>query len=52
VDTTRARGKLMLYTPAYHADTDTAGNGVEIVIAGKPLKVKEIRRDVGRTPIP
>src|SRR5687768_1231979 len=24
VDTTRVRGRLMLYTPAYHADTDTA----------------------------
>ncbi len=29
VDTTRERGKLMLYTPAYHADTDTATNGVD-----------------------
>ncbi len=52
VDTTRERGKLMLYTPSYHAHTDTAANGVEWVLAGKPLEVVEIRRDVGRTPIP
>ncbi len=52
VDTTRERGKLMLYTPSYHAHTDTAANGVEWVLAGKPLRVVEIRRDAGRTPIP
>lgn len=52
VDTTRERGKLMLYTPHYHADTDTAGNGTEWVLAGKPLKVTDIRRDLGKTPIP
>jgi exopolysaccharide biosynthesis protein len=52
VDTTRERGKLMLYTPAYHADTDTAGNGTEWVLGGKPLKVIDIRRDLGKTPIP
>ena len=27
LDTTRERGKLMLYTPRYHADTDTAPTG-------------------------
>ena len=27
VDTTRELGKLMLYTPMYHADTDTAPTG-------------------------
>lgn len=52
VDTTRERGKLMLYTPAYHADTDTASNGTEWVLGGIPLKVIDIRRDLGKTPIP
>ena len=52
VDTTRERGKLMLYTPSYHVHTDTAANGVEWVLAGSPLTVKQIRRDMGRTPIP
>jgi len=52
VDTTRERGKLMLYTPAYHADTDTAGNGTEWVLNGRPLKVTEVRRNLGHTPIP
>jgi exopolysaccharide biosynthesis protein len=53
VDTTRERGKLMLYTPAYHGDTDTATNGTEWIIRGdrKPV-VTGIRKDVGRTPIP
>src|SRR5262245_32833716 len=52
VDSIRERGKLMLYTPAYHTDTDTAGNGTEWVLGGKPLKVIDIRRDLGKTPIP
>jgi len=52
VDTTRERGKLMLYTPAYHADTDTAPNGTEWVLSGKPLKVVAMRIDTGKTPIP
>ena len=52
VDTTRERGKLMLYTPAYHADTDTAPSGTEWVLGGKPLKVIDVRRDLGKTPIP
>ena len=52
VDTTRERGKLMLYTPAYHADTDTAPNGTEWILDGKPLKVVDIRKDLGKTPIP
>jgi hypothetical protein len=56
VDTTRARGKLMLYTPMYHADTDTALNGTEWTLdakpLGKPLKVIDIRTNLGRTPIP
>src|SRR5262245_16894289 len=37
VDTTRHRGKLMLFTPAYHSDTDTAKGGLEWVVRGKPL---------------
>src|SRR5690349_5069922 len=52
VDTTRERGKLMLYTPAYHADTDTAGNGTDWVLGGKPLKVIGVRKDLGKAPIP
>lgn len=52
VNTTRERGKLMLYTPQYHTDTDTAGNGTEWVLAGNPLRVSHVRRDLGRTPIP
>lgn len=52
LDTTRERGKLMLYTPSYHEDTDTAANGVEWVLSGRPLRVTEIRRDAGHTPIP
>jgi hypothetical protein len=52
LDTTRERGKLMLYTPSYHEDTDTAANGIEWVIGGRPLAVTAIRHDAGRTPIP
>jgi hypothetical protein len=52
VDTTRERGKLMVYTPSYHADTDTAPNGTEWIISGKPLVVKEVRSDLGHAPIP
>ncbi len=52
VDTTRVRGRLMLYTPAYHADTDTAANGTEWVLSGDPLTVTELRRDLGQTGIP
>lgn len=42
----------MLYTPKYHEHTDTAINGVEWVLRGQPLKVTEVRRDLGSTPIP
>jgi hypothetical protein len=52
VDTTRERGRLMLYTPSYHEDTDTAPGGVEWVLSGDPLRVVEVRRDAGHTPIP
>jgi hypothetical protein len=52
VDTTRERGKLMLYTPAYHADTDTAPTGTEWVLDGRPLRVTTMRPGAGRTRIP
>jgi hypothetical protein len=52
VDTTRARGKLMLYSPKYHPHTDTAGNGVEWVLSGQPLTITSLRRDAGSTTIP
>ena len=52
VNTTRERGKLMLYTPAYHADTDTAANGTEWILRGRPPRVVDIQFNVGRAPIP
>lgn len=52
VDTTRERGRLMLYTPSYHADTDTAPTGTEFVLDGRPLAVTEIRAKAGHTRIP
>jgi len=52
VDTTRERGRLMLYTPAYHADTDTAPTGTEWVLDGQPLHVTAMRPGVGRSRIP
>jgi hypothetical protein len=52
VDTTRERGRLMLYTPAYHADTDTAPTGTEWVLDGEPLRVTAVRRQSGHTAIP
>jgi len=52
VDTTRERGKLMLYTPAYHGDTDTAPNGTDWILDGKPLKVVDVRENMGKAPIP
>lgn len=52
VDTTRARGRLMLYTPAYHADTDTAPTGTEWVLDGAPLRVIDVRMNFGHTRIP
>jgi hypothetical protein len=51
-DTIRHRGRLMLFTPSYHAHTDTAGNGIEWVVSGDPLTVRERRHDAGSTPIP
>jgi hypothetical protein len=52
VDTTRERGKLMLYNASYHADTDTAPEGTEWVLTGRPLTVREIRSNTGHTLIP
>lgn len=52
VDTTRHRGKLMLFTPAYHSDTDTAKGGLEWVVRGKPLRVAGAPQTAGKTPIP
>jgi hypothetical protein len=59
IDTTRVRGKLMLFTPSYHADTDTAPTGLEWVVnrpaTGPPtegLRVVSGPHRAGRTPIP
>jgi hypothetical protein len=52
VDTTRQLGKLMLFTPAYHAHTDTAPGGLEWVIAGRPPRVVGEPSVAGKTPIP
>jgi len=52
VDTTRRRGELMLFTPRYHAHTDTAGNGTEWVLRGSPLRVVERRHGDGSASIP
>lgn len=52
VDTTRERGRLMLYSPGYHDDSDTAPTGTEWVLSGDPLVVREVRVGFGRTPIP
>jgi phosphodiester glycosidase len=58
VDTTRARGQLMLFTPSYHADTDTAPSGLEWVVDRPPrhpsdgLQVTSGPHRSGRTPIP
>jgi hypothetical protein len=52
VDTTRARGKAMLYTSAYGADTGTAPTGTEWVLDDDPLRVTDIRPAAGHTPIP
>ncbi len=52
VDTTRVRSRLMLYTPSFGADSDTAPSGVEWQLSGSPLRVVERRQDQGKTPIP
>jgi exopolysaccharide biosynthesis protein len=58
VDTTRIRGKLMLFTPSYNEDTDTAGQGLEWVVdrrkgrANEPLRVVSGPHREGRTKSP
>jgi hypothetical protein len=52
VDTTRLLGKVMVFTPSYHADTDTAKGGLEWVINGEPLRVVRGPLRDGKTPIP
>jgi hypothetical protein len=52
VDTTRRRGALMLFTPAYHPHTDTAPGGLEWVLDGTPLRVVAGPVPRGKTPIP
>ena len=52
VDTTRHRGRLMLFTPAYYAHTDTASGGTEWVLRGNPLRVTAGPLTAGKTPIP
>lgn len=52
IDTTRQLGKLMLFTPAYHADTNTAAGGLEWVADGNPLRIRGTPSTRGKTPIP
>jgi hypothetical protein len=52
VDTARLRGRLMLFTPAYHANTDTAIGGLEWTVEGSPPRIIAGPRTKGRTPIP
>ena len=52
VDTTRLRGKLMLFTPAYHPHTDTAPGGMEWAVGGRPPRVTGEPAESGKTPIP
>ena len=52
VDTIRQRGRLMLFTPAYHQHTGTPATGLEWVVQGKPLRVTSGPLATGKTPIP
>jgi hypothetical protein len=55
VDTTRAVGGLMLYTPRYGPHTDTAPTGIEWPLAPAPgggFVVQGRRSHQGKTPIP
>jgi hypothetical protein len=52
VDTTRARDKLMLFTPRYRSATDTPPTGTEWSIDGDPPRVTAVRPSQGHTPIP
>lgn len=52
IDTTRLRGQLMLFTPSYHGDTDTAKGGLEWVIDQKRGRVVSGPHREGKTRIP
>jgi Phosphodiester glycosidase len=52
IDTTRLRGQLMLYTPSYHADTDTATGGLEWVIDRQRGRLISGPHRDGKTKIP
>jgi hypothetical protein len=56
LDTTRAVGALMLYSPRYGPHTDTAPTGIEWVLESQPghsgYAVKERRSREGKTAIP
>ena len=52
IDTTRLRGQLMLYTPSYHADTDTAKGGLEWVIDRQRGRLISGPHRDGKTRIP
>ena len=52
IDTTRLRGRLMLFTPAYHAHTDTVAGGLEWTLTGQPSAIGAGPLEGGRTPIP
>jgi hypothetical protein len=52
IDTTRLRGQLMLFTPSYHADTDTAKGGLEWAVDQKRGRVIGGPLRAGKTPIP
>jgi exopolysaccharide biosynthesis protein len=52
VDTARQLAQLMLFTPAWHADTGTAPGGLEWVLQGQPLRITGEPLSTGKTPIP
>jgi hypothetical protein len=58
IDTTRVRGRLMLFTPSYNEDTDTSGGGLEWVAdrpeTGRlpPRRIVSGPHREGRTRIP
>jgi hypothetical protein len=52
IDTTRLRGQLMLFTPSYHPDTDTAKGGLEWVLDEKRGRVVSGPHRDGKTRIP
>jgi hypothetical protein len=52
IDTTRLRGQLMLFTPSYHADTDTAKGGLEWVIDRQRGRMVSGPHLGGKTKIP